>query len=212
MTTLEYIRETLGKDYRGENPVEIFNYGRNKMAHMFKDLDFKVGAEIGVADGSFSALMCMANPGLELFGVDPWEPYPEYTDYQRRSTFNHMFEKTKQRTAEFDFKQIRKYSMDAVKEFEDESLDFVYIDGNHEYPFVADDIREWSKKVRPDGIVAGHDFDEVPRSKLRKNWGVKKAVEEFLSEKGISIWFVLGTHEKVEGVETDPARTWMYVK
>jgi hypothetical protein len=38
--------------------------------------------------------------------------------------------------------------MDALNDFEDDSLDFVYIDGNHEFPYVAEDLFHWSKKVR----------------------------------------------------------------
>ena len=48
--------------------------------------------------------------------------------------------------------------MDAVKDFADRSLDFVYIDANHEPQFVEEDIREWSKKVKVGGIVSGHDY------------------------------------------------------
>jgi predicted O-methyltransferase YrrM len=48
--------------------------------------------------------------------------------------------------------------MDAVKDFADGSLDFVYIDGHHGFKYVAEDIWEWHKKVRKGGIVAGHDY------------------------------------------------------
>ena len=48
--------------------------------------------------------------------------------------------------------------MDAVKDFADGSLDFVYIDGHHGFKYVAEDIWEWHKKVKKGGIVAGHDY------------------------------------------------------
>jgi len=41
---------------------------------------------------------------------------------------------------------IKKYSMDAVKDFADGSLDFIYIDGNHNYPHVVEDLCFWAKK------------------------------------------------------------------
>lgn len=48
--------------------------------------------------------------------------------------------------------------MDVVKQFKDESLDFVYIDGNHSFQHVVNDLCEWEKKVKVGGIVAGHDY------------------------------------------------------
>lgn len=50
-------------------------------------------------------------------------------------------------------------SVDAAKLFPDEALDFVFIDGSHEEEDVTNDIRDWLPKVRPGGILAGHDFD-----------------------------------------------------
>ena len=54
--------------------------------------------------------------------------------------------------------KIRKSSMEAVKDFENESLDAVYIDAAHEEEFVREDIREWRKKIKPGGLLCGHDF------------------------------------------------------
>ena len=53
---------------------------------------------------------------------------------------------------------IRKPSVEAAKDIPDASLDFVYIDGAHDIQSVVNDIHEWQKKVRPDGIVYGHDY------------------------------------------------------
>jgi hypothetical protein len=70
-------------------------------------------------------------------------------------------------------------SLDAVKKFRDESLDFVFIDASHEYEDVKKDIEAWLPKVKPGGILAGHDYhgDE-------NDWfpGVKQAVNESLTE------------------------------
>lgn len=53
---------------------------------------------------------------------------------------------------------IRMTSVDASKLYEDESLDFVFIDACHEYECVKEDIEHWYPKVKPGGILAGHDF------------------------------------------------------
>jgi predicted O-methyltransferase YrrM len=83
-------------------------------------------------------------------------------------------------------KPVRMTSMEAVKQYADESLDFVLIDGSHEYEDVVDDITEWLKKVKPGGMLAGDDYA----------WpGVKQAVKEILPEatiaNGIDHWIYI---------------------
>lgn len=63
--------------------------------------------------------------------------------------------------------------MEAAKLFKDESLNFVYIDGDHAYESVREDIEAWYPKISPNGIIAGDDY----------GWpGVKQAVKEALGE------------------------------
>lgn len=66
---------------------------------------------------------------------------------------------------------VRMLSSEAVKLYKDNSLDFVLIDGGHDYKTVHTDITEWLKKLKPGAILAGDDYV----------WeGVKKAVDELL--------------------------------
>lgn len=66
---------------------------------------------------------------------------------------------------------VRMTSTDAAKRYSDNSLDFVLIDGSHEYQDVVNDITEWLKKVKPGSMLAGDDYE----------WpGVKQAVSELL--------------------------------
>jgi predicted O-methyltransferase YrrM len=53
---------------------------------------------------------------------------------------------------------IYKPSVEASKGFEDESLDFVYIDANHSYQSVKDDLNVWYPKLKVGGVICGHDF------------------------------------------------------
>ena len=53
---------------------------------------------------------------------------------------------------------IRQTSKEAVKGFKDDSIDVVYIDGNHEYDYVKEDIDIWYPKVKKGGVIGGHDF------------------------------------------------------
>ena len=56
-------------------------------------------------------------------------------------------------------------SMEAVDQYKDESLDFVFIDGNHSYEFVFNDIKYWLPKVKIGAVLAGHDYSSESVSK-----------------------------------------------
>lgn len=127
---------------------------RTDLARYFKEKGFKVGAEIGVLGGDYSALLCKVNPELKLYCIDSWG----YGEHKKRDYHLRKYEEAKVKLSAYNTTIIYKLSMDAVKDFEDESLDFVYIDANHEPQFVAEDIREWTKKVKRGGIVSGHDY------------------------------------------------------
>ncbi len=73
-------------------------------------------------------------------------------------------------------------SENAVVQFADSSLDFVFIDGNHTYPAVKNDIKLWTPKIRSGGILSGDDYN---------TWeGVPQAVNEFIKETNLKLNFV----------------------
>lgn len=72
------------------------------------------------------------------------------------------------------FNLIMGNSVEVVNNFGDESLDFVFIDANHDYESVKNDILAWMPKIKNGGILAGHDYFGS---------GVKQAVDEILGEK-----------------------------
>jgi predicted O-methyltransferase YrrM len=71
-------------------------------------------------------------------------------------------------------------SLSASKLFEDESLDWVYIDADHTYDGVKADLNAWIPKVRKGGLVMGHDYFNGEYKGI--NFGVKKAVDELKKE------------------------------
>ena len=146
--------------------------------------------EIGTAKGVFAEYFGKA--GLELNCIDPWISYGDY-EYDENSpmTLNDQFREARLRLAPYDdCKLIKKFSMDAVKDFEDESLDFVYIDGNHGFKFVTEDIFEWSKKVRKGGVISGHDY--IYTNRPFDNVHAKYVVDAYTKAFGIKNWYVLG--------------------
>jgi hypothetical protein len=87
-------------------------------------------------------------------------------------------------------RQLRRASENAAGLFRDESLAFVYIDGNHYSPWVERDLELYWPKLRPGGLFAGHDF-EWPWLVMggRRTWpqtgAVKQAVEAFARMRGL---------------------------
>jgi len=167
-----------------ETPVVNIPKSRwREMTPLFKDLGFKVGAEIGVFRGQFLQNLCQE---FKMFGIDPWDDYEGYNDY-KGGDFAGYEKEARDRVRDHDCEIIKKTSKEAVKDFEDESLDFVFIDGNHSLEFVIEDIATWSKKVRKGGIIAGHDYF---RRHTDKAIDVKDAVNTWVYCKKISPLFI----------------------
>jgi hypothetical protein len=206
MDTLKYILEKYKLTPRKPYPNEIPNIGRVELTHLYQELGFKIGAEIGVFEGRFSEYICKSNPDVELYCVDSWINYDDYLingmeDAER---------KARERLTGFNCHFLHMTSMEALPLIQDQSLDFVYIDGNHEFPYVAMDVAFWSKKVRSGGLVSGHDFSKC--AKPRSNMHVPCALWGYTDAYRIKPWFVLGTNERKVGEVRDNHRSWMWVK
>lgn len=207
MTTLERILTSFHLPSTGR-PIEIPNFGRDQLAELFHILVFNRGAEIGVWRGEYSEVLCKANPILKLICVDPWVPYAAYKDHLHPERLKDAYAEAKNRLAPYKCTIIRAMSLDASKDIPDRSLDFAYIDGNHAFRYAVDDIDEWSRKIRPGGIIAGHDYKHFKRqSHIR----VVEAVHGYTAAHDIDPWFVLGTKAVVSDQIRDSCRSWMWV-
>ncbi len=191
------------------SPAEIPDCSRDDLPQFFTGMGFKVGAEIGVAMGEFSEKFCKA--GLKLYAIDPWLYYGDYP--HRQSQMDGYYENTKRILTPYkDCTIIRKTSMDALANIADESLDFVYIDGNHHFRYVAEDICEWSKKVRKGGVVSGHDYFFTKAKGLMTAHHIAYVVHAYTQAYGIRNWYVLGQKYPKEGETRDKHRSWMWIK
>ena len=204
MNTLEYILNKYKVEGKGLIKLHCTRWGT--LPKLFKDLGFTVGAEIGVAKGRFAKLLCEGNPNLRLYGIDVWKVYDGYqdTDGTEQKIMDDIYRDARARLAPFKVEIVNEWSMDAVKRFEDESLDFVYIDCNHAYEYAKEDIREWSKKVRKGGIVSGHDYINGHAGIA---FGVIQAVNEWVEENNIPYLFILNKDANINQMPS-----WMYVK
>lgn len=135
------------------------------------DVKTPVGVEIGTAEGHTTEYLLNTISDLTLYGVDP---YPEYIDWngdtpkydENKKQHHKKVEKFSDR-----YTHIYKESDDAALEFEDESLDFVFVDGLHTYEQVLKDCINYYPKVKKGGYIIGHDFARIQ--------DVNKAAVEF---------------------------------
>lgn len=178
---------------------------RDEFPHLLNERRlFGCGVEIGVQKGEFSEVILDAWRGKHLISVDPWmtDVAEQYVDIANVSQTQHnaFFEETKVRLNRFGPRSSiwRLTSLDAAAKIPDFSLDFVYIDARHDYASVLEDLTAWHNKVRPGGILAGHDY--VDGHFLGGIFGVKSAVDEFFSARGIRVFPTL-----MDG----PGLTWL---
>jgi len=174
-----YARKHFGVRGRVDSLPRLAKTDRVGFAKMLGDLGINKGVEVGTREGRFAVVLCQQNPNIELTCIDPWAPYARWTE-ERQAIF---FSRTARRTARYNVKLLKKYSMDALSDFEDGSLDFAYIDADHAFDFVCPDIIYWSKKVKSGGIVAAHDYFHF------RTGGVVHAVDAYTRAHNIPLWY-----------------------
>jgi len=214
MNTLDYILKkyniTIDNRYEIDIPEMI---GAVDLAKLFAELNFTKGVEIGTDEGEYAEVLAENIRNLELLCVDPWKSEAYEPGFQPESNepqeyFDIRYGKTQQRLSKFNnIAILKETSMRALDFVSDNSLDFVYIDGNHDFLNTTQDIHYWTKKVRSGGIVSGHDFVKYPSRKFNH---VQKVVRAYTqSYHYLPIFLVTPTNE---GMKRDRFRSWFFVK
>lgn len=147
----------------------------------------KTYVEVGVYKGANACRVRKMWSNTEMFLVDPWMAY--YAQQNQSAHDKHYAETCEKFKDDKLTKIIRKPSVEGAKEFYPNQLDIVFIDGNHKYQPVLDDIEAWYPLVRPGGVLCGHDYSpDHPE--------VSKAVKEVFEDRhtfngkgGGDIWF-----------------------
>ena len=142
---------------------------RLDLCDLFGELGYKIGAEIGVEQGNYSLELCSRIAGLKLYCIDPYTTYFHHSAEE----MGNVMKMAQDKVSKFNTEFIRKPSLDAVNDLPDGCLDFVYIDGMHDFDNVMRDIIVWAPKVKSGGIVAGHDYSH------RYGYGVVSAVDVY---------------------------------
>ena len=140
--------------------------------------------EVGTWKGMSAAYMAVeiinSGKNIKFDCVDLWE----YVDYLPDDIEKELFPENLYDTflkniepVKHIINPIKELSWDGAKHYEDKSLDFIFIDAAHDYESVKKDINAWFPKLKPTGIIAGHDY----------TWcvDVEKAVHEFFDKNKI---------------------------
>jgi hypothetical protein len=175
--------EGVRQRYRDTNQ-QLRNTAREYLLHKMPERS--ICAEIGVHEGDFSnRILSIAEPE-RLHMIDPWrqgEGLFGKQDASEQAIVEERYEKVKERfTEEIETGQVqihRALSSDVVGDFPDLYFDWIYIDGNHLYEYVKQDLELYRPKVKTGGYVVGDDYGN------KGYWenGVQRAVDEFVSQR-----------------------------
>jgi len=167
---------------------------------LLKKRPHKIGCEVGVHTGAMLSHLLPVLPKIQrYYAIDPWDNYQMYDGSTYRKPGNVLY-KTWQDAIMAFFKSTKDYShkvimmrmtsIQGAKHIEDEGLDWVFIDANHEYEYIKENLHVWTPKVKPGGLVSGHDYKN-PKGKWK---GITRAVNEFvpknkLHEEPFCVWW-----------------------
>jgi hypothetical protein len=135
--------------------------------------------EIGAYSGEGTVVI--AKHFKEVLAVDPWVNGYDIGDVaSQQCPMKFVFEAFQERTKPLgNVFFSRGKSLDALEFVNTESLDLVYVDGDHRYEAVVADLKGWMPKVRKGGIIAGHDWSFK---------AVQKAISEVFGHKEVTLF------------------------
>ncbi len=141
-------------------------------------------AEIGSYQGRSTRALADNTSGV-LYAIDTWKGSSDFTPEQKGQN-GWLFEQfTKNMAGLENVRPVQMSSLEAAAAFSDRQFDLIFIDAEHDYDNVKADIEAWLPRLKPGGILAGHDYiDCYP--------GVLKAVADLVpgfARAGYSIWY-----------------------
>jgi hypothetical protein len=103
-------------------------------------------------------------------------PFIKYMHCIEKMPYTEIHDRLKHKVEQDQLKIVIDDSNNYAKQIPDKSIDMVYIDAFHNFKSVTNDLDVWSKKVKPEGFICGHDYNI-------KRWeGVVKAVDNFVGK------------------------------
>jgi len=139
---------------------------------LIKDVKHPTGIEIGSDVGETASYLLETRKDLYLYCIDPYMTYIDWNGNNlndREDVLNKFM--TTMKPYKDRYKLLRMKSDEAVIEFVNESVDFVFIDGLHEYVQTLRDCKNYWPIVKKGGVLCGHDYKTIP--------GVNQSVDDF---------------------------------
>lgn len=190
---MQDLRKALEKHFRFQGGTDNFpilatslnrgryhTRGRESLAATMKDMGLTKAVEIGCRYGASALLWKEHIPNLDLTCIDPYRAYHRVS--QERQDL--IYEGVQSNLAGSGVKLVRAASLDVVDQWEDGSLDWVHVDGDHSFDAAVRDIIQWAPKVREGGLVLVHDYCAFGMS------GVIPAVDAYTHCHRIDPWYV----------------------
>lgn len=135
-------------------------------------------AEVGVYYGRTTRVLG-SNPYLKIYAIDPFTGSEEHQAELKGYKYRSDYEKNTVNIPNLTI--IEGYSVDASKNFDDNSLDAVFIDAAHDYENVKNDILAWGPKLKIGGKIIGHDYPD-PNDPNGGFEELSKAVNEYVRD------------------------------
>jgi hypothetical protein len=178
MTNIIYPDPTRNRKYFYWKPTYDF-----MVSFLNNNQELRVGCEVGVCGGqNIKHILenCMSIKkmyGVDSYSKDNWDMKDFINVEEEFGSFDGLYHEVKSCLGQFGnrVELIRKSSKYAALDFNDESLDFVFIDASHEFDDCYNDLISWYPKVKKNGFIIGHDFYNSACM------GVTKAVLKYFS-------------------------------
>ncbi len=165
---------------------------------------FSTIVEVGSFEGSYAQLIHSSFPYASITLVDMWETNGNDFYYSvRPGMVENAFQIASKRFESYsNVRLLKGKSLEASSFFENESINFIYIDADHSYEGCLQDLNAWYPKVKAGGVIAGHDWDCEPGLLEYSRFGVEKAVRQFF-------------HKRLDDIELTSEsfhKSWILVK
>src|SRR5262249_8670219 len=135
------------------------------------------GVLLGAEAGDLAREVLARWPGRSLTLIDTWvakadgSPYGSHQQESKKSACQMLAQRDKR------VKLLQSDSKQAAQEWQESSLDWVYVDGDHSFRVTGPNLEAWWPKLKPGGLMAGHAYLDAfsPSNGL---FGVKSAVDQ----------------------------------
>ena len=177
---------------------KVKKFTKDKRVHILLQLNKKsIIAEVGVWKGDFSKLIYDYSLPKKLILVDPWifdskirgcAPQVDGNEPLSQKFFDDAKISAYKKFKDLEnVNIIEKNSYDGSIMFDNEYFDYIYIDGEHSYEAVFNDLSYWYPKLKKNGKIFGDDFYWREED---NSFSVKKAYEDFILKNNIKKWCV----------------------